>query len=242
MEQEDYAMKNRSGFVAVFLVVMVVTSAAITSAQRKTRYKGSSHCGMGREMGQMTGIPGLSENPLSQSQKKQIAQIRQETCAHVQRVRNDSRFSASQKEQKILNIRKDGHRRIMSILTDAQRREFNNWWNSRPDYGMGMGRNGMHGMSGGMKPGMMQGRGHMRGDSPSSSAGKSIFQDNCVVCHGEDGMKIAGWKSKVRGMSEAQVQQTIRNGRKGMPAFDNTLSADQIQAVAGYAKELASGG
>ncbi len=72
-----------------------------------------------------------------------------------------------------------------------------------------------------------------------ADAGKPIFQQNCVVCHGMDGTKIPDWRATVQKMTDAQVRKQIENGSDGMPSFKDTLSKQQIADVAAYAEKLA---
>ena len=71
------------------------------------------------------------------------------------------------------------------------------------------------------------------------ASGKSIFEQNCVRCHGEDGTNIPAWKGKVGDMSRAKVVDTIKNGNDRMPAFGTKLSSKEVEDVATYAQELA---
>lgn len=73
-------------------------------------------------------------------------------------------------------------------------------------------------------------------------AGRMVFSSNCVGCHGPQGKQVPGWLSAVRGMSLAQVEQVIRNGKDGMPAFGSTLSPQQVTSLAQYVKQQAGGG
>ncbi len=172
-------------------------------------------------------------NPLTAEQQKKIAGIRANTQAQVMSARRSPGMSAAEREQKIDQLRRQGHQQVMDVLTPAQQKEFESWWNGRGDPGMGMG--------GGMRktdPGMGAGQGKaVKAGDPS---GKSLFQTHCVVCHGEDGNQIAGWRDKVKKMSTAAIEDRVKKGGGGMPAFAKTLSAAQIKQVAGYAKQLAS--
>ena len=69
---------------------------------------------------------------------------------------------------------------------------------------------------------------------------KTIFAGQCSWCHGDYGMKadkaprLAGTK-----MSEAQVEDRIRNGKPNyMPAFRRFLNDGQISLMAKYIKSL----
>jgi mono/diheme cytochrome c family protein len=69
---------------------------------------------------------------------------------------------------------------------------------------------------------------------------KGLFASYCSWCHGSYGMsadkgpRLAGTQ-----LSEAQVEDRIRNGKEGyMPSFGKDLTAEQIKAFALYIKSL----
>jgi mono/diheme cytochrome c family protein len=70
-----------------------------------------------------------------------------------------------------------------------------------------------------------------------SAAGEAVFKDNCGSCHtlaaagtsGTTGPNLDDLKP-----DEATVEQQVRNGGGGMPAFEGKLSDAQITAVASY--------
>ena len=72
--------------------------------------------------------------------------------------------------------------------------------------------------------------------------GKSIFQANCASCHtladagttGQVGPNLDDAKP-----SKALVADRVTNGQGGMPAFKDSLDAEQIQAVADYVSSAA---
>lgn len=83
--------------------------------------------------------------------------------------------------------------------------------------------------------------------------GKVVYETNCAGCHGVsgDGMGPAAaalvpkprnfvqWKMKY-GDDDASVNKSVENGIKGtaMPAWKDTLSADQIKSVVVYIKHF----
>jgi cytochrome c6 len=74
--------------------------------------------------------------------------------------------------------------------------------------------------------------------------GQAVFSDNCGSCHtlsdaGTSG--IAGPTLDDAGLDAETVAGIVRSGRGGMPAFSDTLSSADIDAVAAYVAE-ASGG
>jgi len=79
-----------------------------------------------------------------------------------------------------------------------------------------------------------------RGDD---DAGAKAFKANCVVCHGADGTGTATGKAlkapdlnsdAVRKLTEAEIVKQISDGKNNMPPFKNTLSKDQMAALAAY--------
>ena len=78
-------------------------------------------------------------------------------------------------------------------------------------------------------------------------AGQTIFNSNCMACHGPQGKGMpmmgapdlthsTGW---IYGSSLAQLQQTIRYGRNGqMPAQDAYLGNDKVHLLAAYVYNL----
>ncbi|UIP87793.1 MULTISPECIES: cytochrome-c oxidase, cbb3-type subunit III [Pseudomonas] len=85
------------------------------------------------------------------------------------------------------------------------------------------------------------------GTQADLAAGKAVFAQNCVACHGAagEGMAMlgapkltnpAGW---IYGSSLAQLQQTIRHGRNGqMPAQQQYLGNDKVHLLAAYVYSL----
>jgi len=74
-------------------------------------------------------------------------------------------------------------------------------------------------------------------------AGATAFKSNCVVCHGADGTGTPTGKALkapdlhsdvVQKMTDAQIIEQIANGKNNMPPFKNTLSKDQMTALAAY--------
>ena len=85
------------------------------------------------------------------------------------------------------------------------------------------------------------------GTQADLAAGKAVFAQNCVACHGAagEGMAMlgapkltnpAGW---IYGSSLGQLQQTIRHGRNGqMPAQQQYLGNDKVHLLAAYVYSL----
>jgi mono/diheme cytochrome c family protein len=77
--------------------------------------------------------------------------------------------------------------------------------------------------------------------------GKKIYDSKCASCHGIDG-KIStlglalGSKdlrsAEAQQVTDVQMKQLISEGKDKMPAYKNTLSADEISAVIKYLRTL----
>jgi len=68
--------------------------------------------------------------------------------------------------------------------------------------------------------------------------GKTVFNTACMFCHGEQGEGGHGGGPSLQTMKNAAVVlQTVSEGRKEMPAFAATLTAEQIRDVAGYVSQ-----
>ncbi|MBB2496161.1 cytochrome-c oxidase, cbb3-type subunit III [Aquipseudomonas ullengensis] len=78
-------------------------------------------------------------------------------------------------------------------------------------------------------------------------AGHKVFSTTCFACHGVEGKgtpvmgapNLTNPSAFIYGSSYAQLQQTIRYGRKGsMPAQQAFLGADQVHLLAAYVYSL----
>ncbi len=79
-----------------------------------------------------------------------------------------------------------------------------------------------------------------------------VFTKNCAPCHGKDGRPSPVFaKQGVRNFtdpawqkqtSDAQIEKTIREGKKGtmMASFEKQLSGSDIKALVGYIRKLGS--
>lgn len=70
--------------------------------------------------------------------------------------------------------------------------------------------------------------------------GKPIFEKHCVRCHGNDGKK-GKWKAKdltLSRMSDKDILQLIKEGKKRMPSYNKKLSDEEMKAVIAYLKRL----
>ena len=85
------------------------------------------------------------------------------------------------------------------------------------------------------------------GASPTDlAAGKTIFQNNCTVCHGADGkgnltLGAPNLTNNIwlYGSTQARVEYTIRRGRNGvMPPWKDILGEDKVHLVTAYVYSL----
>jgi cytochrome c6 len=82
-----------------------------------------------------------------------------------------------------------------------------------------------------------------------AAAGKGIFTANCASCHagGKNLVNAAKTLSKAdleeyNLYSESAIIAQVTNGKNAMPAFKDSLSADDIANVAAYVMEQANAG
>jgi len=76
---------------------------------------------------------------------------------------------------------------------------------------------------------------------PVLARGQQVYKDHCQTCHGTKGqggtgMKLAGKVAQNYPNIDDQIA-VIANGRSSMPAWKNSLSADDIEAVARFERE-----
>lgn len=78
---------------------------------------------------------------------------------------------------------------------------------------------------------------------PVLAEGQKIYRSNCASCHGTKGG--GGQGPKLAGVVEAKYPNiddhvaVVAHGRGGgMPAYQDRLTADQIEAVARYEREV----
>ena len=92
-------------------------------------------------------------------------------------------------------------------------------------------------------------RNPMPTDAASLEQGRQLFKQNCIVCHGPegrgDGPAAASLKPlpadlamMVRHHPDGDLAWKIANGRGAMPAWEGTLSEDQIWMLVNYIKTL----
>ena len=71
-------------------------------------------------------------------------------------------------------------------------------------------------------------------------SGKEVYQQYCKNCHGADGtMELNNAANLATSeMTEEEMRNIIRNGKKMMMAYKNVLSEKEIDAVIKYTKTL----
>ena len=76
--------------------------------------------------------------------------------------------------------------------------------------------------------------------SPHSDNGRSLFQENCVRCHGEDGTKglLGARNLRKSRITDSAIIYRISNGKRFMPAFKKRLNSEDILQLAAYIKTL----
>ena len=74
-------------------------------------------------------------------------------------------------------------------------------------------------------------------DEMATTAGRTIFVDNCGTCHA---LSDAGTNGAIgpgldgTGLALADVESQVRSGGGGMPAFEGQLTDDEIEIVSAY--------
>lgn len=87
-----------------------------------------------------------------------------------------------------------------------------------------------------------------RATTAMADDGAATFKAKCATCHGADGSGNTpmGKKLKVRNLGSAEVQKqsdaqlagVISKGKRKMPAFGKSLSADQINQLVAHIRML----
>lgn len=78
-------------------------------------------------------------------------------------------------------------------------------------------------------------------DNPADvAAGKAVYATSCAGCHGADGTGVAGLGRPLIGIASQGDRDThiasITDGKGGMPAFGDKLSADEIAQSTSYVR------
>ncbi len=74
------------------------------------------------------------------------------------------------------------------------------------------------------------------GDAIVAVNGKEIFEQKCVLCHGNDGkLGASGAKDlTLTQVNHAGILTLLSEGKNAMPSFKATLSVEQMEAVTNY--------
>ena len=87
--------------------------------------------------------------------------------------------------------------------------------------------------------------------SQDSAAGAAVYKSKCNTCHGPDGGGTAVGKSlqaadlrsaQVQSKSDAELIETISDGKGNMPSFKGTITDEEIHAVLAHVRTLAAKG
>lgn len=70
-------------------------------------------------------------------------------------------------------------------------------------------------------------------NTEASADGADVFDENCMSCHGDEGEGESGPDLTGEDDHDAVVEQ-VEEGGGSMPAFEDDLSDDEIEAVADY--------
>ena len=96
-------------------------------------------------------------------------------------------------------------------------------------------------------------RNPMRSNPSAIAAGRALFLQNCMTCHGKkgkgDGPAAAALNPKPRDLTlphlakqkDGELYWKIRNGRSPMPAFGSTLQRKQIWQLVSYVRNIKKG-
>jgi len=85
-------------------------------------------------------------------------------------------------------------------------------------------------------------------DTPAATAA-SQYRSKCATCHGQDGggtqlgkrIKVPDLRSAdVQKQSAAELSQAIADGRNNMPAFKNSFTKGEIDALVAFVRGLAN--
>jgi mono/diheme cytochrome c family protein len=80
---------------------------------------------------------------------------------------------------------------------------------------------------------------------------QQIYKSKCQICHGGDGSPTVAGKSMgardlrsqdVQKETDTQLTEIIAKGKNKMPAYENSLTKDQIKDLVAYVRDLAKKG
>lgn len=89
----------------------------------------------------------------------------------------------------------------------------------------------------------------LSGNGPANAAGAALFETNCAICHGADGIGQRDFGApnltdaiSLYGNSRAQITNTVYNARNGvMPSWGGRLDPVTIKMLAAYVHSLGGG-
>lgn len=82
--------------------------------------------------------------------------------------------------------------------------------------------------------------GNVNSQDSEDSVGKQVYTTYCVACHGVKG-KLKLNEASDLALSTMTLEERIENVTKGgsmMPAFEEVISEEEIEAVAAYVEEF----
>jgi mono/diheme cytochrome c family protein len=85
-----------------------------------------------------------------------------------------------------------------------------------------------------------------------NTAGADVYKAKCATCHGQDGsgntpvgksLQVADLRSAaVQSKSDAELTQSVSEGKGNMPGFKGNISDDEIHAVVTFVRTFAAKG
>lgn len=81
----------------------------------------------------------------------------------------------------------------------------------------------------------------------AQSTSETLYKGKCAACHGADGTGSATGKkmgahdfttAAVQGMSDAELTDTITNGKNKMPKYGASLKPEDIKGLVAYIRTL----
>jgi mono/diheme cytochrome c family protein len=74
------------------------------------------------------------------------------------------------------------------------------------------------------------------------AAGRQLYEQACVVCHGADGKGGHGGGAPLVALTDlSAAMRTVTAGRNDMPPFGDVFTAEQIRNVSTYVIEALAG-
>jgi cytochrome c6 len=85
-----------------------------------------------------------------------------------------------------------------------------------------------------------------------NTAGADVYKAKCATCHGQDGsgntpvgksLQVADLRSAaIQSKSDAELTQSVTDGKGNMPGFKGNITDDEIHAVVTFVRTLAAKG